>query len=234
VVQETVVAQKATIRYSNISTPWTMFSHAATNYIRSRLKDNLDSTMIHRTRDPLANFHRIVISIDSTRQEWLQYQSTSLLSLLRKFRSRKASDERDKVFALLNLVRQWGPNGPLRADYTLQPGEVWFKVTQNIIKSSGSLDVLAGTHQATGDLKRYASWITDWNASPQPHEPERLSRLTLYDASGRSRDLVRLQNRSLLEVQRFCIDQIQWHDENPLEGQINHMRLTTSKWRRQV
>ena len=125
-----MVAQKATIRYSNISAPWTMFSYAATNYSRSRLKDNLDSTMIHHTRDPLANFYRIITSIDSTRQEWLQYQPISLLSLLRKFRTRKASDERDKVFALLNLVRHWGPNGPLRPDYTLQPGEVWFQVAK--------------------------------------------------------------------------------------------------------
>jgi hypothetical protein len=229
-----VVAQKATIRYSNISAPWTMFSYAATNYSRSRLKDNLDSTMIHHTQDPLADFYRIITSIDSTRQEWLQYQPISLLSLLRKFRPRKASDERDKVFALLNLVRHWGPNGPLRADYSLQPGEVWFQVTKNIIKSSGCLDVLAGTHQATGDLKRYPSWITDWNTSPQPHESERLSRLTLYDASGRSRGLVRLYTRSILAVEGFCIDQIKWHDENPLEGPIDRMRDTTFNWRRQV
>jgi hypothetical protein len=150
-----VVAQKATIRYGNISAPWKMFSHAATNYSRGQLIDNLDSTTIHHTRDPLAKFYRIVTSIDSTRQEWLQYQPIPLLSLLRKFRSRKASDERDKVFALLNLVRHWGPNGPLRPNYSLQPGEVWFRVTKDIIISSGCLDVLAGTHQATKDVKRY-------------------------------------------------------------------------------
>jgi hypothetical protein len=229
-----VVAQKATIRYGNISAPWTMFSHAATNYSRGQLIDNLDSTTIHHTRDPLAKFYRIVTSIDSTRQEWLQYQPIPLLSLLRKFRSRKASDERDKVFALLNLVRHWGPTGPLRPDYSLQPGEVWFRVTKDIITSSGCLDVLAGTHQATEDVKRYPSWITDWNASPQHHESERLSRLTLYDASGRSRGPVRLHSKSILEVQGFCIDQIKWHDENPLEGPISRMRATTSNWRRQV
>jgi hypothetical protein len=229
-----VVAQKATIRYSNISAPWTMFSRAATNYSRSRLKDNLDSTMVYHTRDPLANFYRIITSIDSTRQEWLQYQPTSLLSLLRKFRSRKASDERDKVFALLNLVRQWGPNGPLRPDYSLQPGEVWFQATKDIITSSGCLDILAGTLQATEDFKRYPSWITGWNASPQPHESERLSRLPLYAASGCLRGLVRLHSRSILEVQGFCIDRIEWHDGNPLEGPISRMCVTTSNWRRQV
>ena len=229
-----MVAQRATIRYSNISAPWTMFSRAATNYSRGRLIDNLDSTMIHHTRDSLANFYRMITSIDSTRQEWLQYQPISLLSLLRKFRSRKASDERDKVFALLNLVRHWGPHGTLRPDYSLQPGEVWFRVTKDVITTSGCLDVLAGTHRATGDLKRYPSWITDWNASPHPHESERLSRLTLYDASGRSRGLVRLHCKSILEVQGFCIDQIKWHDENPLKGSIGRVRATTSNWRRQV
>jgi hypothetical protein len=185
-----------------------MFSRAATNYSRSRLEDNLDSTMIHHTRDPFVNFYRIIVSIDSTRQEWLQYQQTSLLSLLRKFRSRKASDARDKVFALLNLVRHWGPNGPLQPHYSLSPGEVWFEVIKNMIASSGCLDVLAGTLRATGDSKRYPSWITDWSSSPQPHESERLSRLKFYDASGGSRGLVRLHGRSILEVQGFCIDQI--------------------------
>ena len=233
-VQETVVAQKATVRYSNISAPWTMFSYAATNYSRSRLKDNLDSAMIHNTRDPFVDFYRVITSIDSTRQEWLRYHPTPLLSLLRKFRSRKASDERDKVFALLNLVRHWGWNGPLRPDYSLQPGEVWFKVTRDIITSSGCLDVLAGTLQATGDSKKYPSWITDWNVSPQLYESERLSRFTLYDASGCSRGLVRLHSRSILEVQGLCVDRIKWHDERPLQGPISRMRVTTSRWRTNV
>lgn len=109
-----------------------------------------------------------------------------------------------------------------------------FKLLRDIITSSGCLDVLAGTHQATGDLKRYPSWITDWNASPQAHESDRLSRLTLYDASGRSPGLVRLHSRSMLEVHGVNIDRIEWHDENPLEGPISRMRVTTSNWRRKV
>jgi hypothetical protein len=234
VVQETVVAQKATIRYSNISAPLTMFSYAAMNYSRSRLNDNLDSGLLHNTQDPFVNFYRIIISIDSTRQDWLQYQPTSLLSLLRKFRLREASDERDKVFALLNLVRHWGPNGPLRPDYSLQPGEVWFKVTKDIITSSGCLDVLAGTLQGAGHSKICPSWITDWSASPQPHEFERVSRFTFYNASGHSRGLVQLHGRSTLEVQGSCVDQIKWHDERPLEGQVSRMRVITSSWRQRI
>lgn len=146
VVQEVVVAQSATIRYGKLSAPWKFFSQAASQYEKGRLEAHADSVYPYVKEQSLARFSRKILEIDTTRNDWNLAEPVGLLPLLRKFRSRSASDERDKVFALLGLVRFWRINEmKILLDYHLKGTEVSFATTNSLLASVGSLSVLAGT-----------------------------------------------------------------------------------------
>jgi len=78
----------------------------------------------------------MTLEIETTRNDWNMAEPLGLLSLLRKFRSRSASDERDKVFALLGLVKFWRNNEKkILPDYHLDAIKVSFETTKNLLAS---------------------------------------------------------------------------------------------------
>jgi hypothetical protein len=121
------------------------FSRAASQYEKDRLAANADSIYPYLKEQSLARFSRMTLEIETTRNDWNMAEPVGLLPLLRKFRSRSASDERDKVFALLSLVRFWRINEKKIPNYHLDAIKVSFETTKNLLASVGSLSVLAGT-----------------------------------------------------------------------------------------
>jgi hypothetical protein len=87
----------------------------------------------------------------------------SLLSLLRRFRDRKASDPRDKVYALLSMVKKLSESSHLVPDYSLTVTEVFGKATLEVIYSSESLSVFS-TELGRKFRADLPSWIPDWSA----------------------------------------------------------------------
>lgn len=144
------MAAKAIVLYGRESLPWPIFAQAATNFALEMSSHPIKGSGVPGTdfvRDPLASFTRTVLSIEQTRADWRSARTVNLLSMLRKFRSREASDKRDKVFALLGLVNSWGHLTPLQADYALTTEEVLCNTTVKVIASMQSLIVLEGTLQ---------------------------------------------------------------------------------------
>lgn len=208
-----------------------MFSKAATNYVQSRILENLDLYGSQETRDPLVHFSRTVLDIESTRIDWMNLEPITILSLLRKFRSREASDERDKVFALLGLVKHWEHGAPIFPDYSLAPEEVFWRATVNIISSTRSLSVLVGTlYSSKVRPIPKTSWVTNWGVPPQQNEYERLSRLNMYNASCRLEGAVRLHGNRVLEVQGLFVDEIVTVGSELPHGQVNRLRAVISEW----
>ncbi|KAF3771413.1 HET-domain-containing protein, partial [Cryphonectria parasitica EP155] len=176
VVQETVVAQRATVCYSDMSIPWEAFSRAAECYENGRVSENLGSISYLTYGGPLGHFCRMVTEIDSTRRNWTNpYQPLALLPALRKFRDRDASDRKDKVFALVGLVKAWGLQAPLLPDYGLETWRIFWETTVRLIETSKSLAILAGTLGNHIDMGNPPSWVTDWSHPPEPHEHYRLN-----------------------------------------------------------
>lgn len=87
----------------------------------------------------------------------------SLLTLLREFRDRKASDPRDKVFALLSLAL-FQKRPPIIPDYSMNESEVFRLVTREIIYDTESLSVLS-TELGRKFRNDLPSWVPDWGAS---------------------------------------------------------------------
>ncbi|WAO96241.1 Hypothetical protein NCS54_01390900 [Fusarium falciforme] len=235
VVQETVVARKATIYYSRFSAPWSMFSDAAIEYDRTHLLGNVNSVYPYlHDGQPLMHFSRIVTEIETTRRLWLNIQPTSLLPLLRKFRARQATDQRDKVFALLGLVSHWLRGPRVVPDYRLEARQVFWDTTTTLIQANGSLSILAGTLQQNSmqwDLN--PSWVADWGSLPELHENVRVGNLPLYDAARGLSGTVRVHRPSVLETTGCQVDEIIFvGQELPLstERQSSRLRLVVSQW----
>ncbi|KAF4457094.1 hypothetical protein F53441_882 [Fusarium austroafricanum] len=108
-----------------------------------------------------------IFEIERLRMEWNDRKVTTLLSLLQEFSSRKATDDRDKVFALLGLASDIKT---IKPDYALSTVQVYRLTVIDLIKYNGSLTALSG------DMKRKNSrgiptWIPDWSVAKE--EPDR-------------------------------------------------------------
>ncbi|PQE04934.1 heterokaryon incompatibility protein [Rutstroemia sp. NJR-2017a BBW] len=192
VVQEVVVPKNITMVYGSSVAPWTMFVDAA-DWIS--ISSTASFTFPQEFSTVLDYFSRIVLDIERMRfhckitqgqgrlgDSPVQFRgddSTPLLRLLRRFGDRKASDDRDKVYALLSLARN---RRSILPDYTVGVREVYIATTLDIITGTGSLAVL------TGDLGRkdrqdLPSWVTDWSASYDDRNRRRAEDRGVYDAT---------------------------------------------------
>lgn len=108
-------------------------------------------------------FSQAVRNLSDLRQAWKQGNPQSLIHLLRKFRGRQASDDRDKVHALLGLA----PRDETRRiipDYTIEVTDVFVKATYESMRQTQSLFALIGDcgRKYRADLP---SWTPDWGAT---------------------------------------------------------------------
>ncbi|KAF2106710.1 hypothetical protein BDV96DRAFT_329300 [Lophiotrema nucula] len=114
------------------------------------------------------------------REELVKRQSMSsrsLLSLLRRFRGRKASDPRDKVYALLSLVGTVRAGSEIVLDCSMTVAETFQKATLECIYTSQSLSVLAT------DLERkFTPGLPSWVAPGGYGTSGRADALGLYTA----------------------------------------------------
>ncbi|KAI8632749.1 hypothetical protein F5Y19DRAFT_328871 [Xylariaceae sp. FL1651] len=243
VVQETVVAKKPVIYYGNMCAPWHLFSFAAVEYDRSRVRDHLDSVFSRlNSGQTLLQFTRVIMEIESTRRSWEKSAPMAPLTLLRKFRSRLATDPRDKIFAVLGLIRSWGTEESGQAieginpDYTIRTSRLFFKATELLIRNTRSLAVLAGTLQrSTVQAEPMPSWVTDWGCSPGVNEHTRLGNIQLYDAAKYIIGSVVLHGLLVLETQGYLIDEI-YYVGRELESaqQRSRARLTILEWKKSL
>lgn len=180
VVQEAVVAQNITIRYSEVAASWELLVEVTKalsrwDFAGMRYPSSLSA-------DCLKVFSLLsrVSDLDRFRRDWRFLQSTNLLSLLRHFGHRKASDNRDRVYALLGLCDK---NVALRPNYQLNEKQVYTESVLAIIKNTRSLAVMYGDHsrKTSQDLP---SWIPDWSTILDETDRQRAKMFDLYNACG--------------------------------------------------
>lgn len=232
VVQETVVASQAIVYWNNISMPWDVFSRASSRISRHSVE--LLGLTAARTYGPtLSCFCRQIGEIDGTRKSWSAVEPSSLLPLLRKFRNRGASDNRDKVFALLGLVKYWGGSAPLVPNYDHRLAVVYLETMKHLIRSYRSLAALSGTTANPNDiLLGFPSWLTDWSHIAPGGEADRLSAQHMYEASGVAVDGIKLHGATLLQIGGACIDRVAMTVGRDGRPEQKSRSIVSSWWRR--
>jgi hypothetical protein len=226
VIQEVVLPKNVTMVYGSSVAPWAMFVNAA-GWINH--SSTAPFTFPRDFSTVLEYFSRIILDIERMRNHWRVDERTALLPLLRRFSDRKASDDRDKVYALLSLARTQTSIIP---DYSVSVREVYIATVLDIIKTTKSLAVF------TGDLGRkdrqdLPSWVTDWSASYDDRNRRRAEDIGEYNATSGCQVYIEefwsMKRSALLP----CFEQ--WEGE--IESHPNYMKrfndiLGTSDWMR--
>ncbi|KAI1480968.1 heterokaryon incompatibility protein-domain-containing protein [Daldinia eschscholtzii] len=190
VFQEVIVSRDVLVQYGCSVAPLELFFRAARVIQILNMEDILlkefppETTKVIRWfAESIINIqesigsHRSVSRIDVNKH----FSSKLLLTLLRATSNRKASDERDRVYALLGLLPV---NLGIFPNYRVTTPRVYIEVVRRIIATTRSLDVLCGDlgRKSRGDLP---SWVPDWSAITHDEESHRTKIITkLYNACG--------------------------------------------------
>lgn len=202
-----------------------MLAEAAATYIHELGTSDL-TVRDFDDRDVLSTLANIVLDLESVRIARIDEVRLPLLSLLRRFRSKKSSDPRDKVFALLGLAREHIQSS-LKPDYNLSRDQIMLQSTIATISESRDLESLAG--HIAGPMYLH-SWMTNWSQLPAGHERERLDCHRLYNASGGNPGIAYLHGEGILEIRGYFVGEIEFIGREAPDSGFDRLRSSVKDW----
>lgn len=172
VVQEMIVSRAAVVRCGTVTCPWDMFIATASSLSSS----SVDMSTIFRPDSikVLQYFCRQVLSFRDLRNQWKKNLGAPMLTLLQDFSARRATDERDKVFALLGLASH-SQRFLALASYEDSVADVYRATAVELIRRSHSLEIWHGD-LARKNRRDLASWVPDWSAVYDEGDRQRAQR----------------------------------------------------------
>ncbi|KAF2786516.1 HET-domain-containing protein, partial [Melanomma pulvis-pyrius CBS 109.77] len=143
VVQEVILPPKVTVIFGSFTAPLSMYASASTHLSKHR---STCCSAVLPSSDPqnacLDDYcHKMQTIVESGRL-WRENADTTLMTLLRLYYPKDATDARDKIYGLLGLVRDWGNDGPITPDYTVSGTTLYQKVALHSISVTRSLEFL--------------------------------------------------------------------------------------------
>lgn len=248
-VQEIAVAKKVFVTYRTISAPWSLFAGAAARYLRHSTSCCSESVTTLPTDQAkvLADSFRRILGIDELkvggkfsgpRRTGLP-PGWSLLDLLRRFRDRRATDPRDKIYALLSLASKSYTSTEIIPDYTLSEIEVFCQATLACIHQYTDLSVFS-TELGRKFRDDLPSWVPDWGAPGGSFYEARAAATELYSACPSIRladaeTVKRLAGGKALELDCFYLASIEYIGEIMWGGDVPGIwRDTLWRWWEEV
>lgn len=147
IVQEVVSCSQVTVLCGSFQTPWKNIWKAY-NVVSEWKSSN----------------HARVGTLLTLRDMWLRKEPAALFDCVKVARIGKATDPRDKVYALRGLLKDSGFEGPLGVDYTKDPEEIFIEFTGSYLSKGYGLDILAFCRGVSDDATR-PSWILDYQST---------------------------------------------------------------------
>ncbi|KAK4172244.1 heterokaryon incompatibility protein-domain-containing protein [Triangularia setosa] len=160
VVQEMIVSRVAVVRCGTVKCPWEIFILAASAI--SRPSFDMFALFHPDSAKVLQYFCRQVLSFRDLRNQWQKNLGAPMLTLLQDFSARRATDERDKVFALLGLSLP-AQRFLVQTSYEDTVADVYRATAVELIRRSQSLDIWRGD-LARKNRRDLSSWVPDWSA----------------------------------------------------------------------
>ncbi|KAF2831779.1 HET-domain-containing protein [Ophiobolus disseminans] len=248
VIQEVTMKREVFIVYGTISVPIQLLASAARTYMThsSSCCATFFSKLPKDQAKVLDDCCSRILGIDELRTvqeirktEWGADDATfsersPLLDLLRKFRDRRASDPRDKVYALLSMARKSQSRPRMVPDYSLTEAEVFCRATLECIYDVRTLSVFSIDlgRKFRDDLP---SWVPDWSAPGSLTYQVRAEIAELYDACpsmgvADEKSVLRTETGTL-EVKGSIFDVIHRTEEIMWGGDVVSIyRNTLSRW----
>lgn len=141
--------------------------------------------LLYKPDGNLGPFERIVNIADS-------HYSTSLQTILDLTRHSQCTDQRDRIYGLLNLVPDYECVSSLKPDYSQSPRQVFQDVVLRYA-TQGRLDLLSCCEKL-GDLAEKPTWVPDWST------PRECSMLFIVKASWLSKAEIQYAGDGTLNV----------------------------------
>ncbi|OAL56943.1 hypothetical protein IQ07DRAFT_23029 [Pyrenochaeta sp. DS3sAY3a] len=160
-IQEAILPPKATVIVGWLQFPWNTLAAAAYNFFRHHALECCFVRVEFGVN--LESFYQKVDAIQYYRTAYHEGTRLNLVDLLHRFRHRLCTDPRDKIFGLLGLVAGDSPYHALRADYTLSTETSYREAFIHLLRSGGSLDILARPEEV-GRTLDLPTWMPDWTA----------------------------------------------------------------------
>jgi len=191
VIQEVTTPPQVVITHGTISASWDIFAQGANKYTHHSAgccKDIVQSLpsdqqkVISDSCKKITGIEQLRWSTRSSSIAPTGPVSLGLLNLLTQFRDRKASDPRDKVYALLSMA--WTPPGrtPLTPDYSLSERSVFCKAALESIYATESLSMFS-TELGRKFRNDLPSWVPDWGAPGGHMYTARAEAIVMYNAN---------------------------------------------------
>ncbi|KAH0497749.1 hypothetical protein TgHK011_005035 [Trichoderma gracile] len=167
-VQEAILPPKATIYWGSFSLPWTTLNKASDSFF------NGSAPAIHDefwSNGCILDLQAALRGLGASRGE-------ELFQLLWRWRYRRATDPRDKVYGLLGFRSDISLPSVHMCDYTVDVRTLYQNVTIDLINRSTDLQPLIGRGGEGTDIPGLASWAVDWSGV---EDPSRRSRSKFWD-----------------------------------------------------
>ncbi|KAM5385153.1 hypothetical protein ACJZ2D_001114 [Fusarium nematophilum] len=217
-VQECILPKGCMVIYGPVEMPWDTLLTAVSNFQRHRTGCCASIPGIH----DMLNFHVDIMPVlEDLRTRRRLGEAISLETLVREFRYRAATDPRDKIYALLPLVTDWGEQGPLAPDYSnaVSPVQVYSTAVLKMIECSGSLSPLC---QQIGPIPESPSMLPSWapdlssSYSLGGTLDHFLKQIPLYDASLGMVANARILDSTILVLEAVRIDSVKRASTQPM------------------
>ncbi|KAL7896773.1 heterokaryon incompatibility domain-containing protein [Trichoderma sp. SZMC 28014] len=152
-VQEAILPPLATLYWGPCQIPWSTLDKASESFFNDSAPNVPDEFWHNSAIESLTVALR---GLGASREE-------ELFMLLWRWRHRKATDPRDKVYGLLGFRHDVSLPSVKTCDYTVDVRTLYHKVTVDLINISTDLQPLLGRGGERSEIPGLASWAVDWD-----------------------------------------------------------------------
>lgn len=175
-LQEILLSSSITLVQDSHEIDWQDFCLAVDHGLRMHIWVFIDSgTFVAEEIIPYLSIKSLQLQLglqQSSVPDQPDFGAEGVLKLLEKCRQREAKDPRDKIYAIFGIIKAVQNMRPasdpvhsisIDTDYTNPVVYVYRMLTQQLIQTSESLDVLSICPRST--RRGLPSWVTDWSVS---------------------------------------------------------------------
>lgn len=152
-VQEAILPPQAILYWGPLQLPWNLLHQAAQKMVEGGAPGGIPGEF-----DKNSSLGDVCAALSGLRFS----PHESLLHLLWRWRYRRATDPRDKVYALMGIRDDLAQTTMRSCDYEVDVVALYSRVTADLINLNGDLEVLIGRRGEKSLYEGLPSWAVDW------------------------------------------------------------------------